>query len=47
MDMCRRAEFRRGEGMVVVESECGRWVVIRGCIRSFVESMGQGPECHN
>ena len=37
MDMCRRAEFRRGEGMVIVESEYGGWVVIRAGIRSLVE----------
>jgi len=46
MDMCRRAEFRRGEGMVIVESKCGRCVVIRSGIRSFAKRMGQGPKCH-
>lgn len=46
MDMCRRAKFRRGEGMVIVESKCRRWVVIRSGIRSFAERVGQGPECH-
>jgi len=37
MDMCRRAEFRGGEGMVIVEPKCGGRVVIRAGIRSFVE----------
>ena len=32
MDMCRRAEFWRGKRMVVIEPECGRWVVIRAGI---------------
>lgn len=40
MDMGGRAEFRCGKGMVVVESECGWWVVIRAGIRSFVERAG-------
>ena len=47
MDMCRGAEFRRGKGMVIVESECRVWVVIRVAIRSFIEKIDQGPEYHN
>jgi hypothetical protein len=47
MNVCRRAEFRRGKGVVVVEPEGGGRVVIRAGIRSFVNGVGQSPEYHN
>lgn len=37
MDLCGRAGFGCGGRMVVVESECRGWVVMRIGIRSFVE----------
>ena len=37
----------RGEGMVILEPECGWRVVIRASIRSFVEKVGQGPGFHS
>jgi len=47
MDVGGRAEFRCGEGMVIVESECGSRVVIRTGVRSFIERVCQAPKCHN
>lgn len=47
MDLCGRAGFGCGGRMVVVESECRGWVVMRIGIRSFVERESQSPECHN
>lgn len=47
MDMGRLAEFRCGEGMVIVKSECGSWVVIRTGIRSYIECGCHVPGCHS
>jgi hypothetical protein len=45
MDMGTCAEVRWREGVVIVESECGWWVIIRAGVRSFVKQVGQGPGC--
>ena len=47
VDVGAWAEVGRGDRVVVVESECGWWVVIGTGVRSFAENVGQDTKNHD